>query len=158
MRVMKIPVVLVIIATAVLPWEAVRAEDLRLEDCPAAVQQTILANSRDGRVDEIELSPDGAFYEVEINLPRLRERQLRVAADGVILQTVEDIDLAEAPAAVQGAVVKETTGGGRLEELEKKTAEGDQTVFLAEIDLPDGRDLYLEIADNGSILNRLVRD
>jgi hypothetical protein len=50
-----------------------------------------------------------------------------------------------------------TTGGGRLEELEKKIAAG-VTTFLAEIDQPDGRDLFLEIADNGSILQRVIRD
>ena len=48
-------------------------------------------------------------------------------------------------------------GGGRLEEMEKKTT-ADAVVFSAEIDLPDGRDLYLEVSDKGSILNRLVRD
>ncbi|MEX1044481.1 MAG: hypothetical protein WEC73_00010 [Chthoniobacterales bacterium] len=133
------------------------AKDLRLEDCPAAVQQAVLANSRDGRVDEIELSPDGSAYEVEINLPRLRERQLRVAADGTILQTVEDIDLGETPEPVRRTVEAEMTNGGRLEELEKKISEK-VTTFLVEIDLPDDRDLYLEIADNGSILQRLVRD
>jgi hypothetical protein len=153
---MKKPLVTIMLSTALL-LSAARAEDLRLEDCPVAVQQAVLANSRDGRVDEIEMSADGAAYEVEINLPRLRERQLRVAPDGVVLQTIEDIDLAETPEAVRRAIETEITNGGRLEELEKKTT-ADQTVFLPEIDLPDGRDLYLEIADNGSILNRLVRD
>ena len=122
-----------------------------------AVQQAVLVNSRDGRVDDIELSPDGQTYEVEVNLPRLRERQLRIAPDGAVLETVEDIDLAEAPEPVRRAVEAETVGGGRLEEMEKKTT-ADAVVFLTEIDLPDGRDLYLEVSDKGSILNRLVRD
>lgn len=154
---MKTPLVSVMLAAVLLSLTAAQAEDLRLEDCPAAVQQAILANSRDGRVDDIELSPDGQTYEVEVNLPRLRERQLRIAADGAVLETIEDIVLAEAPEPVRKTIESETTAGARLEEVERKTASG-TTVFLAEIDLPDDRDLYLEIADNGSILNRVVRD
>jgi hypothetical protein len=133
------------------------ADEIRLEDCPPSVQQTVLANSRDGRVDDIELSPDGRTYEVEVNLPRLRERQMRIAADGTLLETIEDIGLAEAPEPVRRTVESETTAGARLEEVGRKTV-SDTTVFLAEIDLPDNRDLYLEISDKGSILNRLVRD
>lgn len=140
-----------------VPVGSMAADEIRLEECPAAVQQAVLANSRDGRVDDIELSPDGKTYEVEVNLPRLRERQLRIAADGAVLETVEDIDLAEAPEPVRRTVESETTAGARLEEVERKIASG-TTVFLAEVDLPDDRDLYLEVSDNGSILNRLVRD
>lgn len=154
---MKTKLLLMVWTAALLSADCVRAKDLRLEDCPAAVQQVILAQSRDGRVDEIELSADGSAYEVEINLPRLRERQLRIAPDGVIMQTIEDIDLAETPEPVRRTVETEITNGGRLEELEKKTS-GTTTTFLAEIDLPDNRDLYLEVADNGSLLQRLVRD
>ena len=96
-------------------------------------------------------------YEVEVNLPRLRERQLRIAADGAVRETVEDIDLAEAPEPVRRTIEGEITAGARLEEVERKTVSG-TTVFQAEIDLPDDRDLYLELSDNGSILSRNVRD
>ena len=154
---MKTKTLIVTMATLAVPVGSVAADEIRLEECPAAVQQAILANSRDGRVDEIELSPDGQTYEVEVNLPRLRERQLRIAADGTVRETIEDIDLAEAPEPVQRTITGETAAGARLEEVERKTAAG-TTVFHAEIDLPDSRDLHLEISDNGSILHRLVRD
>ena len=154
---MKSQRVIMVAAAIAVPAGRVGAEEIRLEDCPAAVQQAVLANSRDGRVDEIELSPDGRTYEVEVNLPRLRERQLRIAADGTVRETIEDIDLAEAPEPVRRTITGETAAGARLEEVERKTASG-TTVFLAEIDLPDRRDLYLEISDNGSILHRHVRD
>ena len=154
---MKTKILLVSLVSHTLAVGSVRADEMRLEDCPAAVQQAILANSRDGRLDDIALAPDGKTYEVEINLPRLRERQLRIAADGTVVETIEDIDLAEAPEPVRRAVEGETTAGARLEEIERTTASG-TTVFLAEIDLPDDRDLYLEISDKGSILHRLVRD
>jgi hypothetical protein len=154
---MKTKILFMAMVALAVPAGSAAADDIRLEDCPAAVQQAVLANSRDGRVDDIELLPDGRTYEVEVNLPRLRERQLRIAADGAVLETVEDIDLAEAPEPVRRTVESETTAGARLEEVERKTASG-TTVFLAEIDLPDDRDLYLEVSDNGSILNRLVRD
>ena len=154
---MKTKILFMAMAALAVPAGSAAADEIRLEDCPAAVQQAVLVNSRDGRVDDIELSPDGQTYEVEVNLPRLRERQLRIAPDGAVLETVEDIDLAEAPEPVRRAVEAETVGGGRLEEMEKKTT-ADAVVFSAEIDLPDGRDLYLEVSDKGSILNRLVRD
>ncbi len=154
---MKTKTLFIATLASILPLGHAVADEIRLEDCPAAVQQVILANSGDGRVDDIELSPDGKTYEVEVNLPRLRERELRIAADGTVVHIIEVIDLAEAPEPVRRAVEGETTAGARLEELECKTASG-TTVFLAEIDLPDDRDIYLEISDNGSILNRLVRD
>ena len=154
---MKTKTLLITLVGCAFLLAGARAEDLRLEDCPAAVQQTILANARDGRVDEIELSADGRSYEVEINLPRLRERHLLVAASGEIQQMTEDIDPAEAPEAVRRTIETETPSGGRLEDLEKKTS-GTTTTFQAEIDLPDDRDLSLELSDNGSILSRNVRD
>ena len=154
---MKPKILFMAMAALAVPAGGAAADEIRLEDCPATVQQAVLVNSRDGRVDDIELSPDGQTYEVEVNLPRLRERQLRIAPDGAVLETVEDIDLAEAPEPVRRVVEAETVGGGRLEEMEKKTT-ADAVMFFAEIDLPDGRDLYLEVSDKGSILNRLVRD
>ena len=154
---MKPKILFMAMAALAVPAGGAAADEVRLEDCPAAVQQAVLVNSRDGRVDDIELSPDGQTYEVEVNLPRLRERQLRIAPDGAVLETVEDIDLAEAPEPVRREGEAEPVGGGRLEEMEKKTT-ADAVVFSAEIDLPDGRDLYLEVSDKGSILNRLVRD
>lgn len=154
---MKIKILIMTLLACTLPVGSVGADAIRLEDCPAAVQQAILANSRDGRVDDIDLSPDGKTYEVEINLPRLRERELRIAVDGAMVETIEDIDLSDAPESVRRAIEGEITAGARLEEFERKTTSG-ATVFLAEIDLPDDRDLYLEVSDKGSILNRLVRD
>lgn len=154
---MKFKLLFMTVLVHALPVGSVGAGEIRLEDCPAAVQQAIQANSRDGRVDDIELSPDGMTYEVEINLPRLRDRELRIAADGVVVEAIEDIDLTEAQEPVRRTVEGETTAGARLEEFERKTTSG-TTVFLAEIDLPDNRDLYLEVSDKGSILNRLVRD
>lgn len=154
---MKARRLIMVMAALAVPVGSVAADEIRLEDSPAAVQQAVLANSRDGRVDDIELSPDGQTYEVEVNLPRLRERQLRIAADGTVRETIEDIDIAEAPEPVRRTIETETTPGARLEEVERKTAAG-TTVFLLDIDLPDDRDLYLEVSDNGSILNRIVRD
>ena len=154
---MKTKILLMTLAAHTLPFGSAGADEIRLEDCPAAVQQAILANSGDGRVDDIDLSPNDTIYEVEVNLPRLRERELRISADGTVVETIEDIDLTEAPEPVRRAVESETTAGARLEEFERKTSSG-TTVFLAEIDLPDNRDLYLEVSDNGSISNRRVRD
>ena len=75
------------------------------------------------------------IHEVKVNLPRLRERELRIAADGTVVETIEDIDLTEAPEPVRRTVESETTAGARLEEFERKTFSR-TTVFLAEIDLP----------------------
>ena len=101
---MKPKILFMAMAALAVPAGGPAADEIRLEDCPAAVQQAVLVNSRDGRVDDIELSPDGQTYEVEVNLPRLRERQLRIAPDGAVLETVEDIDLAEAPEPVRRVV------------------------------------------------------
>lgn len=133
------------------------ASDTRLEDCPAAVQEAIRANTTDGRLDEIDFLASRGAYEVEIDLGPQRDRRLLVAASGEILEIVEDIPLQDAPEEVRSAIAAETKAGAMLDDLERKTA-GTSVTFLAEIDVAGGRDLYLEISDKGSILSRRDRD
>ena len=59
---MKPKILFMAMAALAVPAGGAAADEIRLEDCPAAVQQAVLVNSRDGRVDDIELSPDGQTY------------------------------------------------------------------------------------------------
>jgi hypothetical protein len=55
---------------------SLRADDeLALEQCPANVQETIRANARDGKVDEVKsiTIDDRTLYVAEIDLPGRRD-------------------------------------------------------------------------------------
>ncbi len=61
----------------------------------------------------------------------------------------KEIQLAEAPAAVQ-SVVRDNLRGGTLDEIERVTFDG-RTTYLAEINLAEDRDLDLYISEDGTI-------
>ena len=154
---MKNSLLFFLVALAVGSPGVLFATEMRLEDCPAAVQEVIRANTGDGRLDEIDFIAPRGVYEVEIDLGPQRDRRLLVAGSGEILETVEDIALPDAPEEIRSAIAAETKNGAILDDLERKTA-GPAVTFLAEIDVAGGRDLYLEISDKGSILSRRDRD
>lgn len=84
-----------------LPLPAVAGEkegkkkvEIKLGDCPAAVQQTIKDNSSGGEILEVEQATkkDGTVvYEAEVKKSDGKKIDVKVASDGKLLQ-VEDAD------------------------------------------------------------------
>ena len=132
-----------------------RADDMKLEQCPAAVQDTIRANARDGRIDDINLiTIEGrALYVAEVDLKGDKDLKLHVGSDGKLIKTREDAVLGDAPDAVQDAVKKLMPAGGKVDDVDKETATGKIT-YHVEIDRPNAADLDVVVADDGTVIRR----
>ena len=132
-----------------------KADDIKLEQCPAAVQDTIRANARDGRIDDINLITieDRALYVVEVDLKGDKDLKLHVGSDGKLIKTREDAALSDAPDAVQDAVKKLVPAGGRVDDVDKEIAAGKVT-YHVEIDRPNAADLDAVVADDGTVIRR----
>ncbi|MES2659765.1 MAG: hypothetical protein V4689_14195 [Verrucomicrobiota bacterium] len=129
------------------------AAEVRLADCPAAVQATIQQNSRDGRIDEIEsYSIQGKMlYVAEVELAGDRDLKIHVAADGALVKTREDFSLGETPEAVRKAV-EGKLNGGMADDVDRETV-GQTATYHVEIDRKGAPDLELMIDSEGQILS-----
>ena len=129
------------------------AAEVRLADCPPAVQTTIQQHSRDGRIDEIEsYSIQGKMlYVAEVELAGDRDLKIHVAADGALMKTREDSTLAEVPEAVRKAV-EGKLNGGVADDVDKETA-GSSITYHVEIDRKGAPDTNLTIDSTGKVLS-----
>ena len=142
-----------ILTLALLPFLASARDlrEIRLDECPQAVQSTVRDHARDGRIDEVDLIEieDNTIYIAEAEFSQDRDMKIYVSGNGALIKTVEDVPLAEVPAAVAEAARKL----GSIDEVDKETR-GDAVTYHVEVDRPGQRDLDLEIAANGAILKQ----
>jgi hypothetical protein len=129
------------------------AAEIRLADCPPAVQTTIQQNSRDGRIDEIEsYSIQGRMlYVAEVELAADRDLKIHVAADGALVKIREDSAFSEVPEAVR-KTVDSKLGGGLADDVDKETV-GQTVTWHIEIDRKGAPDLELTLDSEGKILS-----
>lgn len=126
-----------------------RAE-LRIEECPAAVQATIDTHARGGLVDEVDLiAIEGKeIYIAEVELPRDRDLKIYVSGNGSLVKTREELSLRELPAFI-GDVAREF--GGTLDDVEKEVA-GGQVTYHVEIDRKGIPDLDVVLNAEGGVI------
>lgn len=129
------------------------AGEIKLEDCPDVVRETVGQHQRQGRVDEVEsYNIQGrALYVVEIELPTRRELKLHISPDGTLVKMSEEVSLAELPDVVR-AVVEEKAAGGTLDDLEKETM-GKVVNYRMEIEREKMPDVDLLLDAAGGILS-----
>lgn len=152
-----------------------------IEQVPAAVKATILAQTQGGAIKEIEKETEkGQFiYEAEVVIGG-REVEIRVANNGTLLGTKtesedkdnekegddddddekheknekeEIVTLDAVPAAVKATIQKEAAGA-EIKEIEKETEDG-KTIYSAEV-LIKGQIVDLKIAPDGKFLGKKV--
>ena len=73
--------------------EGKKKEEIKLADCPAAVQQTIKDNAGGGEILEVEKATkkDGTVvYEVEVKKADGKKVDIEVAADGKLIEVEAD--------------------------------------------------------------------
>jgi uncharacterized membrane protein YkoI len=124
--------------------------ELRIEDCPPAVQATVEANARGGFVDEVDLiAIEGKeIYISEVELPRDRDLKIYVSGNGSLVKTREELSLRELPAFIRD-VTREY--GGTLDEVEKEVA-GGKVTFHVEIDRKGMPDIDLVLNAEGGVI------
>jgi uncharacterized membrane protein YkoI len=133
-------------------------DDISLNQCPSAVQETIQKNIRGGKLDDIERKNYGnrSIYVAEVDLPGRdddNDLELHIAEDGGLLKLIEDIDLKDTPAAVRDAL---RSFGGKVDDIDRVEADG-QVTYHAEIDRENDHDLDVVVAADGKVI-RETRD
>ncbi|MGC3961217.1 MAG: hypothetical protein QM813_25795 [Verrucomicrobiota bacterium] len=77
------------------PKEGKHKEELKLADCPAAVQKTITDNAGGGTVGEVEKTTkkDGTIvYEADVKKADGKKIEIKVAADGKLIKVSDEDD------------------------------------------------------------------
>jgi hypothetical protein len=132
-----------------------RAEEVFETQCPEAVLDTIELQVGDGRVGEIKRIPmeSGAVYLAEILREGPRKRVLHIAADGTLLEVVDELGLRDLPRRVKSAITPLLDGGIRFDCADRVTGHG-RMEFHVDLDLEDDVDLHLVVGEGGEILRR----
>jgi len=152
---------------------AEKEERVSIDQVPAAVKATILAEAGTGTIKEIELgNEDGqAIYEADVVIDG-QEVEIKVAADGTLLGKEDDdednddgddeenedeelVSIDQVPAAVKATILAEA-GTGTIKEIEKENENG-QIIYEAEV-IIDGQETDIKVAENGTLLGMEVDD
>jgi len=152
--------------------------EVSIDKVPAAVKATILAEAEGGTIGEIEMETENGrtVYEADVIIDG-REIEIQVAPDGTLLGTEteddegdddedegddddededeEEVSLDAVPAAVKATILKEAAGA-EIEEVVKETEDG-QIIYEAEFEV-DGKEIEIEVAENGTLLEREIED
>ncbi len=151
-----------------IAWNANGAEEkeveLKLADCPAAVQKTLTREAHGAKIKEVEKeTEDGeTVYEAEVKIDG-KEYEIEVAQDGTLLEKVldededdededeeeEEVKLSDCPAAVQKTLKREAHGA-KIKEVEKETEDG-KAIYEAEVKI-DGKEYEIEVAQDGTLI------
>lgn len=125
-------------------------DELSLHECPAAVQETIEANARGGRVEEVDLiAIEGKrIYIAEVELPRDIDLKVYVNGNGALVKTREEIPLRSVPAFVRSAVAEY---GGTIDDVEKEVA-GGKVTWHVEIDRKGITDIDVVLNAEGGVI------
>jgi uncharacterized membrane protein YkoI len=132
---------------------------------PAAVKEAITKLYTQAVVEEVEVEEEGVkVYEIELK-HNGRELELTIAADGTILEVESEVVMENLPNAVQAAIIK-AAAGAKIEEVKEEVTywvvrlqklQKPETTYEAEL-LRDGKEIEIEIAANGSILEQKAQD
>ncbi len=151
-----------------------RETEVSIEEVPAAVRATIEAEAKDGTIEEVEMETENGqtVYEADVIIDG-QEIEIQVAPDGTLLgketeddegddddeddedEDEQEVSLDDVPAAVKETILKEA-GDAEIEEVVKETEDG-QTVYEAEFEV-DGKEIEIEVAEDGTLLEREVED
>ena len=152
-------------------------KQVSIDQVPAAVKATILAQAQGGTINEIEeeVVNGQTIYEAEV-IVEGREVDIRMTANGTLLGTEtqnddevdEDADdnedendgeelvaLDAVPAAVKATILKEAAGA-EIKEIEKEAEDG-RTIYSAEA-IINGQKVDFEIAPDGTLLGKEVEN
>ncbi len=133
------------------------ARDVRLEDCPQGVRETIATKLDGGRIDDIEsrIRNGKTRYVVEIDGPGRRDLTIHLNPSGRVISESEDFTLSQCPAKVRNAIVKLLTGnsGWSLDDIDRVTNSKGMR-FQIDVDRRGQRDLEIVISSNGKVIKR----
>ena len=127
------------------------SEEVLSTETPDAVQKTIAAQLRGGKLESIgkNFTDDGINFDVEMTTKDGREKSFTVAANGS-LSSVE-VTLEETPRPVQ-RTIRNQIGDGKILEIDRSFVE-ERGIFPYEVQgRKDGRPFYFSVGPHGRFL------
>lgn len=136
---------------------SLQAKDIRLKDCPAAVQKTIKARLDGGKIDDIDrvLIKGKTRYIVDIDVTARREVTFRITPSGKIVQKSEDVDFNECPKAVRTAINNQLEARWKIDDIDRITSNKVLT-FRVEIDRNNAPALQVTFSSSGKVIEKVV--
>ena len=140
-----------------------RGDELKLSDCPVAVQKTLQREANGAEIEEVESeTEDGeTTYGAEVTFDG-KEYKIVVAEDGTLIEKVLDeteeiqvleIDLSDCPAAVQKTLKREANGG-EIKAVDKETKDG-KAIYEIDVKI-DGKNYEIRIGEDGILISKAL--
>jgi len=127
--------------------------EVTLAETPAAVQKTIQAQAEGWGLESIDKNLDDSDISYDIQVIKDgREKTFTVDEDGTLLSM--EIELAEAPAAVQ-ETIQAQAGGGKVKSIDQMF-DDDGITYDVEVAAKNGRDTSFTVAPDGRLLSEEV--
>jgi uncharacterized membrane protein YkoI len=152
-------------------WNSALAagSELKLSECPVAVQKTFQREANGAKIDEVEKEiEDGkTTYEADVTIDG-KKYDITVAENGMLLEKAleedEDADegkkgeevkvkLSDCPAAVQ-KTLKCEANGAKIEAVDKET-KGGKIVFEVDVKI-DGKNYEIRVAEDGILISKAL--
>ncbi|QIF03083.1 hypothetical protein [Roseimicrobium sp. ORNL1] len=131
-----------------------KAQELKLNECPPAVQSTIQSNGQGGTLTELKLvdRDGGTFYVAEIGLPENRDMKLYIAPDGTLVRSRKEIDFRETPAKVRSTVLSLMPAGSTVTDVDVDTTEG-VTIYVVEFKVSEQLERKITMNAEGAVMS-----
>ena len=142
-----------------------QSTELKLSDCPTAVQKTLKQEANGAKIDEVEKEiEDGeTTYEADVTIDE-KEYEITVAADGTLLEKAladsddeddgdEDdeveIKLSDCPAVVQKTLKREAHGA-EIDAVDKSVKDG-KAFYEVDVKI-DGKNYEIRVSEEGTLI------
>ena len=148
-----------------------RGDELKLSECPAAVQKTLQREANGATIDEVDKKvEDGrTIYGAEVTIDG-KEYEITVTEDGILLEkSLEEDDddddgtkseevevkLADCPAAVQSTLKREANGAD-IEAVDKET-KGGKAIYEVDVKI-DGKNYEIRVGEDGILISKALHE
>jgi uncharacterized membrane protein YkoI len=154
-----------------LAWTSALAteSELKLSDCPAAVQKTFQREANGAKIEDVEKEIENGktTYEADVTIDG-KEYDITVAEDGTLLEkSLEEDDdedddkkgeevevkLSDCPAAVQKTLKREANGAS-IDSVDKESKDG-KTVYEVDVKI-DGKNYEIKVAMDGTLISKAL--
>jgi hypothetical protein len=158
-------VMLSLIGTSALAMGA----ELKLSDCPVAVQKTLQREANGAEINEVEkeIEDEKTIYEASVTIDE-KEYEITVGEDGTLIEKAlekeddedddekgeeSEVKLADCPVAVQKTLKRESNCAD-IEEVDKETKDG-KAIYEVDVKI-DGKNYEIRVTEDGILISKAL--
>lgn len=142
-----------ILLPAVGSWARADEKRVKMKQLPKAVQQTVRAQSKGGRIREIsrETENGNTYYEIELFING-RKRDVLIDSTGAVVEVEEEVSFDSLPQAVR-AGIENHSEGGKVVFVESITRNDAVVAYEAQIKAAK-TNLEVKVGLDGSLISK----